>query len=523
MRLFDYKLVGLKIESVEPDPQSNFRSFTVTVTNDNERDGSFSLLLDKQPEWVKYEGFEDTFIVNGKGPPGNEKLKLIFDRQKEVAGSFTAIVRLIDKDASDRMIRERNVAFGVDLTGVVNWTMALDPGAPDGGARVRVTITNGLNVPLYATLAPFPIPSNSYLLDPGAEKIIPVPVRGEATATVLVKQTPFKELASNFIVPFQFEYELKDPKAQDGVRREQLDSKKVSSPSPLPITWKAPWPTVTISKPELDPNPEKPQLKFNLTNNLAIRQTVNGTAKVGDESQPLSQIELEPNGSHPVSMPFSLLKLVGNYPVSVTATASAAPDRPVKKDISLDVPISGKLEWTFVHDKDTGDSTVCTCPLSLKNKLNSPVRVSLDNQKTVAPNLRTELAPPTLDIKPDGLDVAMILKVSQDRFQQKKSEIQVALAAQVILAHVNAPPPGKLVDFDPNNMSSKSLGIIITWPVPKEVIRHRKPQSRPGHLKGRSRSDQQTGHRPDRRSGWERREYTAGGKKECDARRLSKN
>ena len=88
--MFDYTLVEMNIKSVEPDPQSCI----VYVAHKNESNRTFKLLLVEQPEWVTPgEGFEKLRHF-WEIRPKPKKLKLIFDRDKIVAGSFTATVRL---------------------------------------------------------------------------------------------------------------------------------------------------------------------------------------------------------------------------------------------------------------------------------------------------------------------------------------------------------------------------------------------------------------------------------------------
>ena len=174
----------------------------------------------------------------------------------------------------------------------------------------------------------------------------------------------------------------KDPTAEGGEKRGNLDSEYVSSLSPVPITWEAPWPTVTISDPELDPNPEKPQLKFNLTNNLALPQSITLTAKVGDEeSQVDPDISLGPKESKPIPMPVSLPKLAGAYSSVVKATADLAAKNkpPVEAPPAIvTVPLSPGFDFKVVPEgRSLKEGEDAHFQATITNKSNARLSFSL--------------------------------------------------------------------------------------------------------------------------------------------------
>ena len=209
----DPKLVKL---DVEPGTQPN--SYSVSVSNKNKSALEFTLNLINQPEWVKSQGDLGKFLVaTGDEKPKQYEFTLQFD-PGNMAGSYNATLQLSIQEVGAVSSKDFSFNFNVDLRGGISWTLVPGPGGPDGEASFQVTMTSELNAPVRATLGP-----NSgelkFTLDPAMIEIGADALPREATATLRVTQDHFKELTSNVIVPFQFEYMKKDPAAEGGEKR----------------------------------------------------------------------------------------------------------------------------------------------------------------------------------------------------------------------------------------------------------------------------------------------------------------
>ena len=414
---------------------------TWTIKLENKAQKSLKLRINaKLPKGVKTANIDKRKL--NLAPFGEAFWSLTLKLSNLEAGHYWASIEVVDEDSRDadkEVIKTEPFDFEVSRKGRLLWKIGEEPAFESGMAVFPISMSSTLNAPVKVELvvtspaAPIKFEIKPPVIDikPGAQ---PDPPAIREVAQLEVSQESFTQSRTKITVALNCKVMMVDipqpgTTSSSATHTTPLGVNEISPAFPFETTivWPDPGDPVTFRDLKFDP--ENSVLTFTLVNNWKSPLEVELSGSVGDQPLTHPPVSLGPSGSEEFDFSSSLPKLAGTYRVSLTATASVATHPPVKKDIPFEVPIRGKLEWSIKDEKPPRDGKVAIFPLSLTNKLNAPVRVSLDNQQTGDRNLRLE--PTTTEFIQPGRSLEDVtLRVSQERFQQTKSEIQVALAAE---------------------------------------------------------------------------------------------